>query len=69
MDERTKHRLRELAQQDLSAAMDNLRRAEIAANSVDPTREFGESGKTLISMIDEYRSWAETARKTLAEIG
>jgi hypothetical protein len=61
------NRLVKLAEEQLSNARNNLARARAAAQVVDPTKEWGHSGRTLAEVIAGYEDWEREALVTLSQ--
>ena len=57
--------VRKLLEQDLGIAEDNLYRAKSAAKSVNPSMQYGESGKTFNQIIQGYQDWVDEVKKEL----
>jgi hypothetical protein len=55
----------DLANRDLSNARDNLYRARAAARGSDPSRQWGQSGRTLNEIIAGYEEWESRALAAL----
>jgi len=60
--------LRKLVKRDIGMAEDNLCRARIAAGTCNPLTQWGESGQTLQSIIDDYQQWLDKAKTELAKL-
>ena len=68
MDQRLKDYLLKLAKADKDNAAYNLYRANRAAHGRDTSLEWGQSGQSLQSIIDEYQEWHDDADKTIKEL-
>lgn len=60
--------LETLIKNDLGCAEDNLFRAKLAARGADVNANWGESGQTLGSIIDQYQRGVDKAKAALAAL-
>jgi len=69
MTQETKAALIRLAKDEAGRAADNLYRAKAAARGRDASLEWGQSGQSLQSIIDEYQQHHDKALAVVTELG
>lgn len=56
---------RDAVRNELGQAQDNLNRARCAARGCDVNEQWGQSGKTLAQIINEYEEWVKECEAAL----